>query len=404
MKDPRLKLLYLGLVGVAALATANPKALLALLGLQGIVWVVARLPAAMFLDAVRRLGVFIVFVLISYAFFSGEEGDHIHHLVVLGLALPVNVTGIVAGLLMSTRIVTLVLASAVIRHTGDPGDLVRGLRMLHVPLLVGAGLDLVLASLGPQQGGRGRRGRGREDGQGSPRLALKRMLRGDASVLVEAVERSIARTRERAATYPVPRAVANDLAVLGGLAVLGTTLRLLKIFPGLPVAPGHKGVVLIPFYIVANQLTASRWGATQFGGIMGLSSTFLGMSNKLGPFGILRHIVPGLFVDLVVPPLLAVVRTPAVWLWGVVGAGAALTRLSTVVAAALVVEAPPAFYVMLVPMIVTNLVFGFLSGFVTAQLLGVASRLRASPVAEPSASGRISEEAESAGAARKEAP
>jgi hypothetical protein len=356
----------------------------------------------MFLDALRRLAAFIVFVVISYAFFSGGEGDQIHHVAVLGLSLAVNLTGIAAGLLLSTRIVTLVLASAIIRQTGEPGDLVRGLRMLRVPLVVGAGLDLVLASLGPRRESRAEGGQGRGQRRGAPGLALKRLLRGDASVLVEAVEGSIARARERAAAYPVPRAVANDLGVLGGLAVLGTTLRLLKILPGLPVAPGHKGVVLIPFYIVANQLTTSRWGATQFGGIMGLSSTFLGMSNKLGPFGILRHVVPGLFVDLVVPPLLAVARTPGVWLWGMVGAGAALMRLSTVVAAALVVEAPPAFYVMLVPMIVTNLVFGFLSGFVTAQLSGVAARFRAVPPGEPGGSGATSRELVEA--ARRERP
>lgn len=386
MIDPRLKLAYLAGVAAVALATSSPALLLGLLALQGVLWLAARLPARLAFDSVRRLGVFVALVLLSYAFFTAEPGDDIRTILLPGSALPVNVSGLVTGLLLSTRIVTLVLAGALVRHTGPPGDVVRGLEQLRVPPLVGAGLDLVLALMagpGPHRRGSGRHREG--DGGGGRRLPFRRLLRGDVGLLVEAVERSIGRARRLAAGSAVPRPLVNDLAVLAGLAAVGMTVRFVKFLPGLPIAPGHKGLVLIPLYVAANRLSSSRWGATQFGAIMGLASLLLGLSNKLGPLGLLRHLTPGLFVDLVVPPVRRIVTAPPAWIWGVVGAGAALTRVSSVVLAALVVAAPPAFYAMLIPMVVTNLVFGFLSGFVTARLLEAVARPGSSPAGEAGA-------------------
>jgi len=171
--------------------------------------------------------------------------------------------------------------------------------------------------------------------------------------------------------------VLNDLAVVVGLSVLAMTLRLLKFMPGIPVAPGHKGIIVIPLYIFAHTLTTSRWGASQFGLIVGITSFLMGMGGKFGPFDILRHVAPGLFVDLVMPLVTAVFKKPNVLVYGLVGMGAAVTRITTLIAVAAFVEAPPTFYVLLLPMVIANVVFGLLSGLVTFHLMKFVDRLRA---------------------------
>jgi hypothetical protein len=381
MDDPRLKIFYVLGVGVVALLFSDPFVLLALLGVQIILWFAARLSLSLLLASLRRLLVFVSFILLSYAFFSWEEGDIVYKLVAFGLELPVNLTGIATGLLLSSRIVTLILASQLIQQTGSRTAIVDGLRALHVPAYLAYSLDLVLGALGPEERergqGRGRgRNKGRRDGSASA-IVIKRLLRGDVGVLADMIEKQISQARARGAVYNLAPAVLNDLAVVVGLSVLAMTLRFLKVMPGIPVAPGHKGIILIPLYIFASALTASRWGASQFGLIVGITSFLMGMGGKFGPFDILRHIAPGFFVDLVMPFVTAVFKKPNVLVYGIVGMGAAVTRITALIAVAAFVEAPPTFYVLLLPMVIANVVFGLLSGFVTFHLMKFVDRLRA---------------------------
>ena len=408
MNDPRLKILYVLCVGVVAFVASDPFVLLGLLGLQIIFWFAARLSLSRLLASLRRLLTFISFVLLSYAFFSWEEGDRIYKLVAFGAELPINLTGIATGLLLSSRIGTLILASQLIQQAGSRTAIVDGLRAFHVPAYLAYSLDLVLAALGPgergQGGGRGQgRNRQQRDGSG-PALVIKRALRGDVGVLAEMIEKQIGQARARGVVYNLAPAVLNDLAVVVGLSVLAMTLRFLKVMPGLPVAPGHKGIILIPLYIFAYTLTASRWGASQFGLIVGITSFLMGMGGKFGPFEILRHVAPGLFVDIVMPWVTAVVKKPNALVYGLVGMGAAVTRITTLIAVAAFVEAPPTFYVLLLPMVIANIVFGLLSGFVTFHLMKFVDRLReASSNTGEGASAELKESEGAAGGLRQPA-
>ncbi len=373
--DPRFKILYVLIVGIAAFATANGTILLSLLGLQVVLWFIAGLSAGALLGSVRRLLWFIAFVVLSYAFFGAREGDHVVRLALMDVALPVNLTGIGIGLLRGSRIVTIILAAQIVQRSGDGSGIVAGLRRLHAPAFLVYGLDLVMAALGGAPASRGRGGGRRRHG-GSPEegFSFRRLLRGDVSPLGEKIQVLLARTRERVDAYGLPPEVRADLVVVGALAILAMSVRLLKVMPGLPIAPGHKGIVLIPLYICAATLTRSRWGGTRYGLVVGVTSFLLGM-GKFGPFDILRHLAPGLFVDLVLPITGRIFRKPGALVYGLVGVGAAATRITTLVAAAVVVGAPPAFYAFLAPMVIAHMTFGFLSGTVTVQLLKWLHRL-----------------------------
>jgi SAM-dependent methyltransferase len=63
-----------------------------------------------------------------------------------------------------------------------------------------------------------------------------------------------------------------------------------------PFAPGIKTVLLFPLYVVASQMTWSRWGATVVGATVGLLG-FLQGDGRFGVLEILKHLAPGLVID-----------------------------------------------------------------------------------------------------------
>jgi len=377
--DPRLQVLYLLAVGTVAFAASQPGVLLGLLALQVALWLYAGLPVGGLLAIFRKLLVFFLFIVVSFAFFAPDPGDRLLPLPLFGWTLPVNLSGIVRGLLLSSRIVTVIYASQILQQASDRGTIVRGLRGWFVPAPIAYSLDLVLALLASGEpgrgGGRGRRRQAGEGREGRTLDVLRRVLRGDVGFLVNLMQENVARARGRAEAYGLKPEAVSDLAVVTGLGVLSMTLRFLKVMPGLPVAPGHKGIILLPLYIVAYDLTRSRWGATRLGVVIGVTS-FLAGEGKFGIFEIVRHIAPGVFVDVVMPLARLLKPHPGPFLYALVGAGAAVTRLSTLLLVAYFVGAPSVFYAFLLPMVLSNTGFGLLSGFVTFHVMKSVGRIR----------------------------
>lgn len=378
--DPRLQILYLLGVAIFAFAASHSLWLLGLLALQVALWLAAGFPVMGLVAIFRKLVVFFFAIVVSFAFFAAEPGDR--YLSLFGWGLEVNLTGIVRGLLFSSRIVTVIYASRIIQRAGDGTALVRGLRGLFVPAFFAYSLDMVLSLVARDERGGGRRrrrGGEPEDKAQSRREALdvlRRVLRGDVGFLVEAIQRNIARARERAESYGLRPEAVSDLAVITGLAVVSMTVRALHVLPGLPVAPGHKGIMMLPLYLVAYELTSPRWGATRLGIVIGVTSFLMG-EGKFGVFEILRHIASGLFVDVAMRLVRTVSREPGAIVYSAVGIGAALARLSTIIAVGYFVDVPSVFYAFLIPQAISHSVFGFLSGFVTYHLMKSIQKLRA---------------------------
>jgi hypothetical protein len=188
---------------------------------------------------------------------------------------------------------------------------------------------------------------------------MRRLVKGDISVVAEKLQRQIARARERV-TDP-------DVAIIAGIALTMLGVKALKFFPGLPFAPGHKGVVLIPLYIVAGALTKSRFGSTLTGLVMGTVAFLMG-DGRYGIFEIAKHVAPGLLVDLLLP-LMGDLRQRGVVAWSVFGLVVALGRFATVTVIALAVQPPAIVFAFLLPGLALHATFGVLSGILTVPLL-----------------------------------
>lgn len=201
--------------------------------------------------------------------------------------------------------------------------------------------------------------------------ALGRLARGDVTIIADRLRANVDRVEEHVKESDSDPEIGRDVAVIAGIALTMLGIKMLKLLPGLPFAPGHKGVLLIPLYIVAGFMTRSRAGSTLTGVTMGTVAFLLG-DGRYGVFEVAKHIAPGIIVDLLGPAMR--VQRRGVLAWSAFGLVIALGRYATVTAIAFTVQAPAIVYAVLLPGLAVHGIFGVLSGIVTAPLLRALER------------------------------
>jgi hypothetical protein len=357
---------------VAATQPARWIVVPALLALQIVVLFACRIGINDIVRPLWRLKWLFLFLLGCYVLLPPEHpgaGDTIVHwrVPLLGWLLPFNLNGLDRAFLMCLQILTLLLASMVVRLTGSGEDLTKGLRVFGLPDLFVYSLDRTLELVGGAQ--RSGRGRGEGRGERGSLSTVKQLLRGDIGGFVETIRTNIGRAEKR--TVPdndrdVGVHLAHDIGIITGIALCMASIKVLKILPGLPFAPGHKAILLFPLYILASRLTYSRWGGTAAGSIMGVIG-FLQGDGRFGVLEILKHVAPGLVIDIAGP---LVARLPT-WALGycLLGLAAAVARISTDLVLVVLLGARAEVYLFPVAVLVPNLLAGFLSGFVTMFVL-----------------------------------
>jgi hypothetical protein len=318
-----------------------------------------------------RLKWLFVFLLAMYALLPPDEPSTPQrvltgHIPGFGWTVSINLSGLEEAALMCLQIVTVLLATVVVRLTGTGRDLVEGLHAFRLPPLFVHAFDRTLDLMAA--GTRGGGGRGRDGGrkQRTGFLALfKQLARGDFSAFAESIRSNIARAGQPGATQD---RLSHDVAVVTGLALCMASLKMLKILPGLPFASGHKTFLLFPLYVLASRLTHSRWGATSAGSIMGVIGLLQG-DGRFGALEIFKHIAPGIVIDLTEP---VVRRLPWPLLgYCVLGVLAAIARTATEFIVVLLLGARGEIYLFPAVKLLPNLIAGGLSGFVTVFLLRV---------------------------------
>src|SRR5205823_1787916 len=216
------------------------------------------------------------------------------------------------------------------------------------------------------------RGRAEGAGQGGTLSTLKRLLRGDIGGFVQTIRTNIERARKRPESdRGLSPQLVHDIGIVTGIALCMASIKVLKLLPGLPFAPGHKALLLFPLYVLASRLTYSRWGGTAAGAIMGVIG-FLQGDGRFGVLVILKHLVPGLVIDLAGP---LVRRLPARALgYCFLGLAAAAGRVTSELVLVLLLGARAEVYLFPAAVLVPNLLAGFLSGFVTIFVLRAFAR------------------------------
>lgn len=403
---------------VPALSTRPPAewfVIPALLGLQAIVLLACRIDPYEIVRPIWRLKWLFFFLILLYALLPAETpSDAFLEWRIPGVQwrISVNLSGLVKAVVMCLQIITVLLASTVVRMTGTGSDLIVGLQAFRLPTLFVHSLDQTLKLLGGVEptGGRNydrRRGQGRGQGKGRPHpgffTVMRGLLRGDIGSFVQTIRGNIGLAGEqvgRKADRDLSAQLAHDVAVVSGLALCMASFKMLKFLPGLPFASGHKAFLLFPLYVLAARLTHSRWGATAAGSIMGVIG-FLQGDGRFGALEILKHVAPGVVIDLADP----LVRRLPNWALGYcfLGLLAAIGRTATEFALVLMLGARAEVYIFPAARLVPNLLAGFLSGFITIFILRAFGLSEQFDDADRDARARTNESDDSKGAAQNPA-
>jgi uncharacterized membrane protein YgcG len=398
---PRLKILALIVVAVAAFLIRDPRVLGTGFALLMGTWAVLRLPAPLLIRLFRKLSFFVLMILLAFAFFPAEniQGDVGRQIALPGTSIMISLTGLLLGGLMALRMLIVIVASQIVQLTAKPGEFVAGLRGLMIPEVAALTIDSTLYLLGPQGGKQGHGGgmgggRGKRAGaqSGAPDTAeakeagffsvfnVKRIKSGDFGFFIELIEQGLARSRayigsQQEGHSRVKPAVLHDVSIISGLCLLMLTAKLLKVMPGIPFAPGYKITFLVPLYILAAELTHTRFGATITGTTVGIISFLFG-DGRFGIFEILKHITPGLVVDLFAPLTRTWMKKPSTVTFIILGALCAFARSTTMLAVVFFVQGNALLYAMVGFQAVSQIFFGALSGFVTFYLVKSLGRLK----------------------------
>jgi hypothetical protein len=379
----KAKLAWLLALAIGLFAVEQPWLLGALLLVQVALWVASGLPVAGLFGTVRRLLVFGLLIALSFAFVPSGGVDR-------WMALPgpewlrVNLAGLALAGLMLLRVLTLVVASAWVQRSCPPGALVRGLRALYLPETVAITVDATLALLsggsGPGSGAGGGRGHGGGGGMGGGRrhaaesegaqLGWADIRAGRVQVFAEVFERGLERGRRWLADqYPqLDAARVRDLSIVLALCLTVMGLKVLQVLPGVPFASGHKNVLIVPMFLYVAQATSMRFGAFAAGTAVGIVSFLLGY-GKFGVLEIAHFALPGLLADLVTPFLRATRPATRLAQYAAAGAVLGLGRFAANFLAILLAGAPNVAYALFAPLLVSQVAFGALSGFVSVLLI-----------------------------------
>ena len=215
--------------------------------------------------------------------------------------ISINLTGLEQAALMSFQILTVLLASFLVRATGTGRDLIVGLEAFRLPALFVHALDNTLELLGGARRQRGATG-SRPDRPGFFGV-LRLIMHSDFAFFARTIRAKIetaAHLLAQSGAQPLNPRLAHDVVVITGITLCMASLKMLKVLPGVPFAPGHKMVLIFPLYVIASRLTYSRWGATAAGSIMGVIGLLQG-DGRFGLLEVLKHIAPGLVIDLCHP-------------------------------------------------------------------------------------------------------
>lgn len=330
----------------------------------------------------KRLSVFFLVIAVSYAFVSVGEADRWTSFVIGSWKVGVNLGGLAVAAAMCLRVFVLVAASVWVQESGKPGDFVRAMERFHVPRFLAASIDgtiqLASGAGGGGSGGGGGHGQAkRQMGNAEKvKVGFEQLRQGKLTFVIDMVEGALARAERFivGANPDLEQGQAKDIAVIVGTATAIMGTKVFQVLPGLPFAPGHKNVIVIPLLLLAAGLTRAKFGGLWAGVTAGVVSVLSGYGSY-GVLEVLHFAVPGLMADILLP--LARIKQPR-WLrsvqFAIVGAALGLGRFAANFLMILLAGAPGLAFVLYVPMLVSQMVFGALSAFVTLSLLDLLSR------------------------------
>ncbi len=351
---------------------------------QIILWVHAGLGISPIIRGFSRLKWFFLLVILSYVLIPAERPVADYELNLGFYTLSFYLTGLEQALLMLSRVIILILTSLWVRLSMPTGQFISALKMLAVPetvaIVIDAGLSLTADSndknreIKNQSGCGGGNKKGRSNGKTGKRkkitVLFSDLRRGNFAFLDDLLANAINKSREfLQQRYPeMSNDVRHDAAIILAVVIAVMSLKLLQLLPGLPFAPGHKNLIVIPLLVMAAITTHGKFGGMAAGFSIGIVSFLMGY-GKFGIFEVLHFALPGLVADLLAPLLISGSGFLLLTRLAVLGTLIGLTRFTANFMILILVGSPALAWVVFIPMLVSQLLFGSLSCIVCIYIV-----------------------------------
>ena len=379
-----VKLIYVIIALNILVFLSQPAILMAVALLQSGLWVISRLPLSALFASFRRLSIFFIIILIAYSFFNVGAAPAVLDLGIIQIEY--NESGAQQAVLMCLRVFLMVWASVWLQRSENPGAMAATLRKIGLPELLATAIDSTLFLLTGSskkgskddakavgQGGGGGTGKGKGK-KHKIKITFQQIRQGDLSFITDRFHKAIDKAKHHLAQrYPdLTDHKLHDLTIIVGISAAIMGLKLIQLFPGLPVAPGHKNIIIIPFFLAAAALTHFRLGGLMTGLTVGIVSVMMGF-GKFGLFEISHFAVPGLLADILFPFVaLQAPRWVRIIQLSLIGMIMGFGRFTANFLVILLAGAPEGAFILYLPMLFTQILFGGLSVFVSLVILQVA--------------------------------
>jgi len=350
MLPPVLRIIYILAVSVCIFVFNNIYIVLGLLTLQIALWISLFIPLKK-LKPLKRIQTFLLVLIFFYTFFHGEI-DFIL-ISIKKWKFGVSYSGFYAGLFMASKLLTMLLATFVVRFTTSSQEFMTGLKSLGLSNDFSLIIDGILKTIETQP-----KKKNKDSNKKGKGISIKSVLKGNFSEIVDLINSKLDEARANFAN--------NDIAIISAFSLIVTLIRFMKITPGFPIAPGHKNVLIIPFFILASKLTNKKFAGTSIGFLSGIIH-FMSGFGKYGPLGILQFALLGLVVDLF---MLLFKKSNSIVIYSIIGLVAGFTRVSSEIGLAWLLRMPVEYYLFYLPYVTSQCLFGMASGAVTKYLVG----------------------------------
>jgi len=288
--------------------------------------------------------------------------------------LALSYEGLYLGGVMGCKLIAMLMITQVVRFTMKSNDFVQGLTGLGLSAssaeIIDQIIDIVSSEKKKNAGGKGNGGGGGGNGKGGGKG--NRNKGGSdpeedkaTDVLFKGKVGGIPKKLIGRLNFATEKFKNNPNATIASSALAITLIRMVKIAPGLPVAPGHKSILVFPLFINAILKSKKPFAGIQIGSISGILHFSMGF-GKYGPLGILEFIIVGGVIDLMLK--LPFKKTNLIYLMSI-GAVAGITRIGIEILLAYILGISSAFFILFLPYIISQISFGIASGFISRAIL-----------------------------------
>lgn len=295
----------------------------------------------------------------------------------------ISYDGLLSATLMSCKLISMLLITQVIRLTMNGKEFVSGMTALGLGRSSAEIIDEILVILSNEKisnsGSMGER-ISRGGGAGNGRGRNKTHDNAEKRIQGEEIDGEDVQAKEvlfKGRVGNIPKKILNRIhfakdqftdnpnAVIASSSLAVTLIRMVKIAPGLPLAPGHKNIMFFPVFIYGILKSKRKYAGAQIGLISGILHFSMGF-GKYGPLGIIEFAILGWVFDVL---LKLPINKNKLWYLMLLGGIGGLIRISTEMLILLVLGMPEAFYIIYFPYVIAQIAFGIASGFITKSIL-----------------------------------